>query len=116
MVGCNSKKIFLIVLLVLSVMAMAHAGDLTFSAKPSVTKDGANFKLSFTLSASSDVEVSVVGADNKVVRHLAAGVLNGKFPPPEPLKPGLAQEVIWDGNDDLGKPVTNGPFKFLILF
>lgn len=114
MVGWNLKKIYSIVMLIMSSMTIVYAGDLTFSVKPSTIKEGANYKLSFTLSEGSDVEVSVIGADNKVVRHLAAGVLNGKFPPPEPLKPGLAQEIIWDGSDDLGKPATNAPFKFLI--
>ena len=36
----------------------------------------------------------------------AAGMLGGKIAPPAPLVPGLAQELLWDGKDDLGKLVA----------
>lgn len=87
------------------------AVDFSFSVKPTATKVGDNYKISFTVSAATDVEVTIIGADGKVVRHLAAGVLDGKLPPPEPLKAGLAQEIIWDGKDDYGKVSANAPFK-----
>jgi hypothetical protein len=63
------------------------------------------------VSAPTDVEVTVLGADGKVVRHLAAGVLGGKHLAPEPLKAGLVQEILWDSKDDFGKPAADGPFK-----
>jgi len=53
----------------------------------------------------------VLNSDGKIVRHLAAGLLGGKNPPPEPLKAGLSQTLSWDGNDDLGKLAGTGPFK-----
>src|SRR6516165_4962300 len=82
-----------------------------FVQKPTVTAAGKGFKIAFEVSASTDVEVAVLGADGKVVRHLAAGVLGGKIPPPEPLKAGLVQEILWDATDDFGKPATGAPFK-----
>jgi hypothetical protein len=72
---------------------------------PAATKDGDKVKISFTVSAPTDVEVAVVNPEGKVMRHLAAGVLGGEKPPPEPLTPGLVQELGWDGKDDLGKAV-----------
>jgi sugar lactone lactonase YvrE len=89
----------------------ARADDGTFAAKPTAAKAGDRVKISFALSAPTDVEVAVVSADGKVVRHLAAGMLGGKNPPPEPLKAGLSQALEWDGRDDFGKPAAGGPFK-----
>jgi len=53
----------------------------------------------------------VADAQGKVVRHLAAGMLGGKNPPPEPLKAGLVQAIEWNLRDDAGKPAAGGPFK-----
>jgi len=98
----------------------AWAGGVNFTTKPSAVKDGSGLpvKIAFAVSGgqpATDVEVAVVNADGKVVRHLAAGVLGGKNPPPEPLKGGLAQELTWDGKDDAGKDAgaggAAGPFK-----
>jgi hypothetical protein len=58
----------------------ARAGEVSFSAKPSVAKDGDKVKISFAVSAATDVEVAVLAADGKMVRHLAAGVLGGPQP------------------------------------
>ena len=63
---------------------VSAAGEATFAAKPSATKDGDKVKVSFAVSAPTDVEVAVLSGDGKVVRHLAAGVLGTKNPPPEP--------------------------------
>jgi hypothetical protein len=95
------------------VLALTHAlaEDVKFSAKPSITKSGDQSTISFALSAPGDVEVCILDASGKVVRHLVAGVLGGKNNPPEPLKPGLSQNVPWDGKDDSGKTASGGPFK-----
>jgi len=85
------------------------AGEVGFATKPAAARDGAGAKISFAAAAATDVEVAVLDAKGAVVRHLAAGVLGDKAP--EPLKPGLAQTLTWDGNDDLGKPAAGGPFK-----
>jgi hypothetical protein len=92
------------ILLALFAPAMAVGGEVSFSAKPSVAKDGDTTKISFKVSVPTDVEVAVLDKDGKVVRHLAAGVLGAKNPPPDPLKAGLAQELVWDGRDDFGAP------------
>ena len=96
---------------VLAAAAPAGAGEISFSAKPTAVKDGEKVKISFTVSAPTDVAVFVENAQGKIVRHLAAGVLGGTNPPPEPLKAGLAQTVEWDGRADYGKPAEGGPFK-----
>ncbi|HOX08646.1 MAG TPA: hypothetical protein PK280_19785 [Planctomycetota bacterium] len=88
-----------------------------FTKKPSVAKAGdpstgsgqGKVKIDFTVDRETDVAVYVDDAQGRVVRHLAAGAL-GKNPP-EPLKPGLAQSLEWDGKDDDGKPAAGGPFK-----
>ncbi len=101
----------------LSVMGLALTastglgGETQFAVKPSAEKAGDKVKIAFTVSAPTDVEVAVLDARGKVVRHLAAGVLGGQKPPPEPLKAGLAQALEWDGRDDFGKPAVGGPFK-----
>ena len=82
-----------------------------FAQKPVVTEAGAGCKVEFAVSAPTDVEVAMLDAAGKVVRHLAAGVLGGKAPPPEPLRPGLVQVVEWDGKDDFGQPAGKGPFR-----
>lgn len=74
----------------------ALAGAVSFTAKPTAVKDGDSVKIRFAVSAPTDVEVAIVNAECRVVRSLAAGVLGGKNPPPEPLKPGLAQSPQWD--------------------
>jgi hypothetical protein len=90
---------------------LSQAGDVSFTARPKVVRDGGEVKIAFSVSASTDVEVAVLGADGKAVRHLAAGVLGATNAPPLPLKPGLAQELTWDGKDDFGKAAANAPFR-----
>ncbi len=92
----------------------ARGAAVGFAAKPQVQRQaGGEVKIRFTLSGPTDVEVAVLSAQGEVVRHLAAGVLGGKNPPPEPLKAGLAQELTWDGKDDFGKAAAAeaGPLK-----
>lgn len=78
------------------------AGTVAFTAKPTVSKEGDTVKISFSVSAPTDVEVAVLDATNRVIRHLAAGVLGATNAPPAPLKAGLVQQLIWDGKDDFG--------------
>lgn len=103
-------KIFVAGWMTMAVGGAAFAADVTFAAKPTAKKDGAGAKIAFAVSAATDVEVAVVGADGQVLRHLAAGVLGPNAP--EPFKrDSLSQEVVWDGKDDAGKPAAGGPFK-----
>jgi NHL repeat len=84
----------------------AHGAEVNFEAKPTVTKKGPGWEIRFSVSQASDVEVAILDAKGRTVRHLAAGLL-GDNPPP-PLKKGLVQAITWDGQDDLGKPAPTG--------
>ena len=92
--------------LMMAFCGVALAGQAGFAAKPKAVKEGDKVRISFAVSSPTDVEVSIVDGQpaqgGRVVRHLAAGVLGGANPPPAPLKSGLAQELVWDGKDDLG--------------
>ena len=78
--------------------------------KPSLTKDGAQYKVSFEIDELTDVEVAIINSKGEVVRHLAAGVL-GKNPPPPLKAESKAQTLVWDGKDDYKEPAKGGPFK-----
>jgi hypothetical protein len=92
----------------------AAGADVTFTAKPTATRVGDQVKIAFAVSAPTDVEVLLLDQAGRVVRHLAGGVLGGANPPPAPLKPGLAQDLAWNGKDDFGKPAPAGPAKVLV--
>ncbi|MBM4038710.1 MAG: hypothetical protein FJ290_09360 [Planctomycetes bacterium] len=105
-----APRIGMVSLVLALALATSSAGEVAFTAKPAAAKDGGNVKVSFAVSAPTDVEVAVLDAKGAVARHLAAGLLGGNAP--EPLQKGsLAQAVVWDGNDDAGKPAAGGPFK-----
>jgi NHL repeat len=90
--------------------SLATAGEVKFASKPAVSKAGGKVKIAFAVSCKTDVEVAILDAKGKVVRHLAAGVLGaGKVAPP--LVKGLSQSLTWDGRDDFKKPAKGGPFK-----
>ncbi len=84
--------------------------SVTFTQAPKA--DGQ--RLTFAVSEPTDVEVAVLNAEGKIVRHWAAGMLGADNPPPPPLKPGLAQDMTWDGKDNRGNPVEGGPFSFRV--
>jgi hypothetical protein len=96
---------------ILLIAAAPVSAAVEFKSAPRVEKDGEQLAITFELRESSDVEVSVLDAKGKVVRHLAAGMLGGKNAPPAPLKAGLQQRVTWDGKEDTGKPAAGGPFQ-----
>jgi len=100
------------------VATMVLAAPVTFTTKPKVKKkahstssgQGASFEISFAVSKKTDVEVAVVNASGKVVRHLAGGIIGtGKVV--SPLKPGLEQALVWDMKDDFGKAVPEGDYS-----
>jgi hypothetical protein len=82
-----------------------------FTRVPAVKKAGDKITIQFTLNGQTDVEVAILDAKGKVIRHLVAGVLGGKVAPPAPLKPGLSQTLEWNGKDDFGDVAKGGPFK-----
>jgi hypothetical protein len=88
-----------------------HAAPVTFATKPSAGGAGDPVKITFAVSAPTDVEVCILDAQGKEIRHLAAGVLGAKNPPPAPFVTGLAQEILWDRKDDFKQPAANGPFQ-----
>lgn len=84
---------------------------LEFTSAPKIVRDESGVAVAFALGRAADVEVAVLDAKGQVVRHLAAGVLGAKTPPPPPLQPGLEQKIPWDGRNDLGAEAAGGPFK-----
>src|SRR5262245_27770413 len=98
-------------LLALACAGTAAAADVEFSSPPQATRGADGVTVIFGLKGPGDVEVAVIDAQGRVVRHLAAGVLGGKIAPPPPLQPGLSQKILWDQRDDAGKPAAGGPFK-----
>ncbi len=77
---------------------------------PEVAEAAGKVKISFAVDRATDVEVAIVDAKGKVVRHLAAGLLGRNAP--EPFKKNsLSQEIEWDLRDDAGKPVEAGGLR-----
>ena len=85
------------------------AEEVGFTRAPTAGRAGQKVTIKFAVKAPTDAEVAVVGADGKIVRHLAAGRLGDN--PPAPFKKGLSQQLTWDLRDDAGKPAGDGPFK-----
>jgi hypothetical protein len=108
------KMTFLLACVLSSTAMMAADAPATpkFARPLAVTQaaDG-RMTIKFALSAGADVEVAVLNAEGRVVRHLAAGVLGGENPPPAPLKGGLEQSIEWDGLDDYRHRAEGGPFS-----
>ena len=82
---------------------------LTFTQAPTPLSrvNDSTWQTAFTVSDTTDVEVSIVNLrDSSIVRHLAAGLL-GHNPPP-PLAAGtLTQTLTWNVKDDFGKTVAH---------
>ncbi|HUS92218.1 MAG TPA: hypothetical protein VM695_10235, partial [Phycisphaerae bacterium] len=88
---------------VLLAAAAAHGAG-AFPRRPTLTRTGQTFTVDFAVPAATDVEVAILDARGRVVRHLAAGVL-GDRPPPPLVAGSLSQKLPWDGRDDFGVPV-----------
>ena len=91
----------------LALSANCPGAEVTFTAKPVATRQGDKVKITFTVSAPTDVAVYIENNKGEIVRHLVAGVLGDN--PPAPLKPGPSQEFEWDGRADYGKPLDPRP-------
>src|SRR5262249_36747756 len=100
----------LVLALLLLATPPARAG-VEFAKVPQATRSGDTTTITFAVSAATDVEIAILDAKGNIVRHLAAGVLGGKNPPPAPLAAGLAQRLTWDGKNDLGEAAAGGPFQ-----
>src|SRR3989339_138551 len=74
--------------------------------KPSVKKSDKGYEVSFSVKKATDVTVRIVNEKGEVVRHLASGFVGGDKAA-KPFHPkSLSQTIVWDGNDDKGKNVT----------
>jgi len=100
-------------LAILFVSVVAWAGEVSFTVRPNVTKVGEGVKIMFAVNAATDVEVAVLGTNDRIVRHLAAGVL-GSSPPQAFQKNTLVQTLHWDGKDDFGQPAKGAPFRIRV--
>ena len=103
------KKLIATMILV-CVASVSLAVPVTFTTKPKVKKKGGKVGIGFAVSEKTDVEVAILDANGKVVRHLAGGVV-GAEKAASPLKPGLEQVLVWDMKDDFGKAVPEGDYK-----
>ncbi|MBL8029378.1 MAG: T9SS type A sorting domain-containing protein [Fibrobacteres bacterium] len=98
----------------IGVMTLIAAISAAAALSPITTsKNGDSVIISFSVTGCTDVEVSVVNSDGKVLRHIAAGVLAGENSPPAPLQPSLSQRLAWDGKDDAGN-VANPPYTIRV--
>lgn len=91
-----------VVITVFCVLFPVSAPAAEWVKKPSLTHDAKAEKwyAEFELESFSDVEVAIVDpAKATVVRHLAAGVLGPKAPPPFAAN-SRYQKLEWDGMDD----------------
>ncbi|MCX7806345.1 MAG: hypothetical protein N3A38_14340, partial [Planctomycetota bacterium] len=84
-------------------------GPVGFSAGPKVAVGKDGVRIEFAASRATDVAVEILDAKGGTVRHLAAGVLGKNAP--EPLGKGMAQSLVWDRKDDLGKDVPAGNYS-----
>jgi SMP-30/gluconolaconase/LRE-like protein len=102
------KRMIALVMLI-ALAPMAAGANVEFTKKPEVKVEGGKATVTFAVSKPTDVEVAVLDAKGKVVRHLAAGAVGAGAQHAVPLQAGLVQKLVWNGKDDLGKPATGKP-------
>lgn len=92
----------------LLLLAAAVQAQLTFTQSPAIQYGAGAWTITFAVSDTTDVEVTIVKAsDSSIVRRLAAGKL-GSNPPPPFTANSLSQTISWDGRDELGDTVDQG--------
>ncbi len=96
----------LLSLLLLLAASAGAAEKPAFASAPAATSAGGMTTIAFTAKSPCPAAVWIEDAGGKVVRHLAAGMLGEKAPPP--FRKGLAQKLEWDGKDDAGKAAPAG--------
>jgi hypothetical protein len=103
-------RFFLVSLCILAGAAQGGEVRPQFTKKLTTARAGEKVRIEFAVSRQTDVGVSILDSQGKVVRHLAAGVLG--YRAPAPLKKGSPdQSLEWDGRDDLGRAAVGGPFN-----
>jgi hypothetical protein len=80
--------------------------EFRFARAPRVTMLGDKFVITFETRGRCDVTIAIEDADERIVRHLACGVLGSNAPPPL-QKDSLKQRLLWDGKNDAGRYVDN---------
>ena len=99
-------------LILLTGLFCAAQSAAVFTQGPAIEKQGDSaVVINFTVSEGTDVEVGIADANGKIINHLAAGVLGGVYQPPEPLKQGLTQTLVWNFRDDDGGLTTGSGYK-----
>ncbi len=79
----------------------------SFTEKPQVKLVGKDkYEIAFAVKGNCDVTVALVDKDDRVVRHLASGVLGSNAPAPF-QKGSFSQKIPWNGKDDLGDYVRD---------
>ncbi|MFO7900404.1 MAG: hypothetical protein R6V58_15260, partial [Planctomycetota bacterium] len=87
--------------------APGHAAEtFEFAEKPSVTVEGDDVTITFSVKEYCDATVAIEDAQGANLRHLASGVLGENAPEPF-QKNSLRQTVVWDGKDDRGRYVDD---------
>jgi hypothetical protein len=76
----------------------------TFTKPPAVVRRGDRIEISFATRAACDVTIAVEDPNDRIIRHLACGVLGPNAPEPF-QKNALEQTIVWDGKDDAGRYV-----------
>ncbi len=106
------KALSLFGLILLTGLFCAAQSAAVFTQGPTVAQQGDSaVSITFTVSEATDVEVGIADANGKIINHLAAGVLGGKYAPPEPLTAGLTQSLVWDFRDDDGGLAMGSGYK-----
>ncbi|MCX8107240.1 MAG: hypothetical protein N3G20_00385, partial [Verrucomicrobiae bacterium] len=109
--GIRRPLLLLQIFLAGSQFGIAREWEPAFVTRPKAVAEGEKSCITFAVNRETDVAVQIEDAKGRVVRHLVAGMLGPK--PPPPLQAGvLEQSLLWDYRDDLGRPVdrTAGPF------
>lgn len=97
------------VLAVVGAMCLARE-PARFVSGPTAADEKDGVRVEFAVDRATDVAVEVLDAKGETVRHLAAGVLGDNAP--EPLaKKTLAQALVWDRRDDIGREVMAGKYS-----
>ncbi len=94
------------ILISLFLAGAAAAQDVHFSSEPQAKAEKEGVRIEFALSAPTDVEVAILDAQGKAVRHLASGMLGANAPTPL-ISDSLRPSLFWNRQDDEGKPVTD---------
>ena len=81
------------VLTLLVVCQDTEASEVAFSSPPEITRVDKGARIEFVASTATDCEIAILDGTGEVVRHLAAGALDKRAPPPLKTK----SRSVWSG-------------------